>query len=176
GTRVWGVAVAAAVLVGALLTFLVLRSIAGPLRRLVVAMDGLNAGNIAVEIPPPGPNEIGAMARTLAAFRDTTRELREALAQQTATAEILQVINSSPGDLAPVFDTMLEKATRLCDAAFGVLNTYDGQRFRTVAPRRLPPAYAALRAQADHTYGPGTFPRRLLEGERLIHVVDLIAD
>src|SRR5437016_10340119 len=77
-TRLSQIVTLATVLAGALLTFFVLRSIARPLRRLVVAMDGLNAGNTAVEIPSPGPDEMGAMARTLAAFRDTMRELRAA--------------------------------------------------------------------------------------------------
>jgi signal transduction histidine kinase len=77
-TRLSQIVTVATVLAGALLTFFVLRSIARPLRRLVVAMDRLNAGNTAVEIPAPGPDEMGAMARTLAAFRDTTGELRDA--------------------------------------------------------------------------------------------------
>ncbi|MBV9970380.1 MAG: HAMP domain-containing protein [Xanthobacteraceae bacterium] len=74
--------VVATLVAGALFTFLVLRSIARPLRRLVVAMNGLNAGDTGVDIPTGGPDEIGAMAHTLVAFRGTMHELRQTLDEQ----------------------------------------------------------------------------------------------
>jgi len=71
-----------------------------------------------------------------------TRELNEALEQQTATSDVLQVISSSPGDLQPVFEGILEKAVRICDAKFGTINRWDGEALHLVATHNLPPALA----------------------------------
>jgi GAF domain-containing protein len=103
-----------------------------------------------------------------------TRDLEEALEQQIATSEVLRVISSSAGDLAPVFDAMLSKAMQLCGADFGVLNTFDGARFHTAATYGLPPAYDEFRRRQPLEYGPGTAPARLLEGEPFVEIVDLV--
>ena len=102
-------------------------------------------------------------------------ETREALEQQTATAEILQVINSSPGDLAPVFDAMLEKATRFCEGTQGILWTYDGERFRSVAMYGVAAEFAAFLEQGVRP-GPRAPIMRILRGERLVEIIDLAAD
>jgi GAF domain-containing protein len=102
-------------------------------------------------------------------------ETREALEQQTATADVLQVINASPGQLGPVFDAMLEKAQHLCNAAFGTLWTYNGTRFRLVALNGLPPDFAKFLEQAPEG-GHTAAHLRLLRGESLVHVPDLTAD
>src|SRR5262249_40034739 len=71
--------------------------------------------------------------------------LRESLQQQTATSEVLQVISSSPGELEPVFQAMLENATRLCEAKFGAMYLSEGSAFRIVAMHNVPPAFAEMR-------------------------------
>src|SRR5262249_28123093 len=96
----------------------------------------------------------------------------EALEQQTATAEVLQVINSSPGDLAPVFDAMLEKAMRLCQAAFGLMLTHDGTRFHRAAQRGVPAAFSEFTAKSGLAWGPGTGPARVLKEKRVVQIAD----
>ena len=101
-------------------------------------------------------------------------EQHEALEQQTATAEVLQVINASPGNLAPVFDAMLEKATRLCDAHSGFLWSYDGGRVQATATRGLPAEFAEF-VREPTVVEPTTGIGRLARGEPLIHFTDITA-
>jgi GAF domain-containing protein len=101
-------------------------------------------------------------------------ELRESLDQQTATAEVLRVISSSPGELEPVFQTMLENATRTCEAKFGFLWLAERDGFRAVAFHNVPPALAAARRhdQVIH-FGPETPIGRLTKTRQPVHVADI---
>jgi two-component system NtrC family sensor kinase len=100
-------------------------------------------------------------------------EQREALDQQTATAQVLQMINASPGNLAPVFNTMLENALRLCGAAFGTLYTYDGKVFQPVAFRGVAPGFAELMTKYPPTDRPGSPAARVLETKRPVDIPDV---
>ena len=104
-------------------------------------------------------------------------ELRESLQEQTATAEVLQVISSSPGDVQPVFEAMLEKAVRICDAAFGNIYRWDVDALHLVATRNTPPAFAeARRYSLANRPSPKTVTGRMLATKEVVHVVDATAE
>src|SRR6516164_5187790 len=93
----------------------------------------------------------------IAIYRQEVRplnELRESLQQQTATSEVLRVISSSPGELEPVFNAMLENATRICEAKFGSLYLYDEDGLTLAATHNAPPAFAEARRRGPIQPGP----------------------
>jgi GAF domain-containing protein len=102
-------------------------------------------------------------------------ELRESLQQQTATAEVLGVISSSPGTLGPVFEAMLASAVRLCDAKFGNLFLYEYSGLRVAASHDLPPAFAEARRRSPLHPPPGTGLYEAIETKQTVHVADLAA-
>jgi PAS domain S-box-containing protein len=107
-----------------------------------------------------------------AELRARTIERDEALAQQNANAEILQAINASQGELAPVFEAMLNNALRLCDASFGSLVTFDGERFHLAAERGHRAFTEWIRGQKVFQPEAGTTMARMVNGETVIHIAD----
>ena len=104
-------------------------------------------------------------------------ELRKSLQQQTATADVLKVISSSPGQLEPVFKAMLENAVRICEAKFGILFLSEGDAFRTVALHGAPPAYAeARRREPVFRPNPGMASGRVARTKQPVQIADIRAE
>src|SRR5262249_6512535 len=104
-------------------------------------------------------------------------ELAESLEQQTATSEVLGVISSSPGELEPVFQTMLANAVRICEAKFGVLFRHKDGAFQLAASLGVPPEYAeSLRQRGSFQPDAGAPLHRLLQTRTLVHTADELAE
>jgi two-component system, NtrC family, sensor kinase len=110
--------------------------------------------------------------RLFKAEQQRTRELYEALEQQTATSQVLQVISSSPGTLQPVFEAMLEHATRICEATFGSMLLREGNMFRRVALHNAPQHYAQ-HSQKTPLFAASQTLVRLLEAKQAAQVADM---
>jgi GAF domain-containing protein len=116
-------------------------------------------------------------ARLFEAEQQRTRELSESLEQQTATSEVLQVISSAPGELEPIFNAMLAKATRICEAKFGILYRSEGDVFRTVAMHGAPQPYVKER-QRDPIVrpAPATALGRALATKQPVQIADILKE
>jgi len=111
--------------------------------------------------------------RLLNELRQRTDDLSESLEQQTATSEVLKVISSSPGELEPVFQAMLENATRICEAEFGVLYRFDGEAFHFAAEVGAPPDYAEFnRRRGPFQPIPGGQLERVMHTKGVSHTAD----
>jgi len=116
-------------------------------------------------------------ARLLTELRQRTTDLTQSLEQQTATSEVLQVISSSPGDLEPVFATMLENAVRICDAKWGTIHRWDGDALQLMATHNLPPAFAAARGRSpSYRPHPKSFFGRIVATKTQVQTADAAAD
>ncbi|MGB6315156.1 MAG: GAF domain-containing protein, partial [Pseudolabrys sp.] len=105
-----------------------------------------------------------------------TRELSQALEQQAATSEVLQVISSSPSELEPVFQAMLAHATRLCEANFGVLYRFDGHVFHAVALQNAVPALGDYLRREPPRPDPRNALGRVLRTKQPVHITDITAE
>jgi PAS domain S-box-containing protein len=141
------------------------------------------SGNfLEMNFTPLGDGGVLAVYRDITELKEREQALatakesaEESLRQQTATNEVLQAINNSPVDLTPVFDTTLQKAMELCDAAFGGLMTYQDGAFQLIAHRNLTPEFIEAR-RSPRRPSPETALGRIARGEPLIHVADIRDD
>ncbi len=178
--------VALSVLAGLMLA----RRMVKPIQALQAGAERIGAGDLGYRIEVKTHDELETLAdqfnRTAGQLQESyanleqkvearTRELSEALEQQTATSEVLRVMSSSPNDFAPVFNAMLAKATQLCEAQTGVLFLYDGRSFDLVAergadPRWLEFASRGIRPTSESGLG------RMMRELRPVHVPDVLGE
>ena len=116
-------------------------------------------------------------ARLLNELRQRTGELAEALEQQMAASQVLQVISSFPGELEPVFARALENAVRICDAKWGTINRWEGDTVHLMAMHNLPPAFAEARRRTT-LYRPraNALFGRMAASKSVVHIADVAAD
>src|SRR3984957_8606164 len=149
------------------------------MRRGTKIKSGLSKGRrrkSAKRPPPPklSPDRGPSAADLQKELDRRTRELSEALERQTATSKVLQVISNSPGDLQPVFATILENATRICEATFGKVYLWDGDAFYLVAANDTPRSFADTRRLAPFRPHAGHPFRSLAETKQVFHVSDMM--
>ena len=148
--------------------------------------DGIPLGALTAAKAEPGPFS-DRQIKLLKTFADqaviaieNTRllnELRKSLQQQTATADVLKVISSSPGDMKPVFEAMLTNALRICEAKFGHLLLYDGERFHAAHLHDVPAAYREYwQKHGPIRPGPNTGLGRIVRDKQMFHIPDLKAE
>ncbi len=162
-----------------------------PIRALQAGAAQIGAGDLSRRIEIRTGDEIEALAsefnRMTARLEESysglerkvderTRELRAALAQQTAVSDVLRVISQSPGQLQPVFEAVLENATRICEAKFGSLFFYDGEAFRAEALWNVVPQFAEYLTREPLRPGPNTGLGRLIASKRPVHIIDATDD
>jgi signal transduction histidine kinase len=165
------------------------RRMVGPIQALRAGAERMGGGDFSQRISIKTGDELEGLAnqfndmggRLQESYADLenkveqrTAELSESLQHQTATSDVLQVISRSPGDLNPVFQTILERATNICDAKFGLLLLYENDGFRCVSVLNLPPAFAETFSRAPIIVPPPSDPLgRLSATRRLVHVTDV---
>src|SRR5438477_1472136 len=164
------------------------RRMVGPIQALRAGAERFGGGDFAQRISIKTGDELEGLAnqfndmgaRLQESYADLenkveqrTSELSESLEQQTATSEVLQAISSSAGELEPVFQKMLENATRVCGANFGVMNLWEGENFRIGADYNVPPAFAAFRKRAPLHPHPESGLAAVVRTHQFAHIQDV---
>jgi signal transduction histidine kinase len=159
-----------------------------PIKALQVGAARLGSGDLAQRISVKTGDELEGLAdqfndmagRLQESYADLekkielrTSELRETLAQQTATSDVLKVISSSPGDLAPVFNAMLDNAMRICGAEYGCVFNFANGAFVAAALRGVPPAFAEYLTAEPRIWHPDTALGRLAQTKQTVHIEDI---